>query len=218
MRALVALGTAGLLVLAGAPGVRPSPAAAQPRVRTRTIGVRWDHGVPRISVSSSDLVTADVRRKLESGLPQTLVTRIYAYPESGGSPIAVTPLQCRVAYDLWEEVFRVQVQTASGDRSESASTIEQVVRRCLVARDVPVGTTADYAARRGSRVYFAVLVELNPMSPDTVQRIRRWLARPNGGRLDGDAFFGSFVSMFVNRRIGAAERTLSFRSQAVSVP
>jgi len=213
VRALVALASAATVAWATVSG-----AYAQPRVSTRTIGVHWDHGVPRISVSASDLVTPAVRRKLESGLPQTLVTRIYAYPEAGGTPVAVAPLSCRVVYDLWEEVYRVQVQTATSDRSESAATIDQVVRRCLVAREVPIGTAADYTPRQGARVYFAVLIELNPMSPDTVQRIRRWLARPNGGRLDGDAFFGSFVSLFVNRRIGAAERTLSFRSQPVAVP
>ena len=31
----------------------------------------------------------------------------------------------------------------------------------------------------------------------------------------GEAFFGSFVSLFVNRRIGSAERVLRFRSQTV---
>ena len=195
-----------------------SGARAQPRIVNRTIGVRWDHGAPRLSFSAGDVVTADVRRKLESGLPQTIVMRVYAYPEAGGDPVAIAPQSCRVVYDLWEEVYRVQVQTATSDRSERATNVDGVVRRCLTATDVPVGAAEQYAARRGTRVYFAALIEVNPMSPDTVQRIRRWLARPGGGRLEGDAFFGSFVSLFVNRRIGGAERTLSFRSQPVPVP
>ena len=213
--ALAAVLTVALAVAAiGAfPGAR-----AQAQVAHRTIGVRWDHGAPQLSFSARDVVNSDVRRKLESGLPQTIVTRVYAYPEAGGEPIAVALQSCRVVYDLWEEVYRVQVQTASSDRSESASSVEGVVRRCLTATNVPVGAAAQYVARRATRVYFAALVEINPMSPDTVQRIRRWLARPGGGRLEGDAFFGSFVSLFVNRRIGAAERTLSFRSQPVPVP
>jgi hypothetical protein len=32
------------------------------------------------------------------------------------------------------------------------------------------------------------------------------------------AFFGSFVSLFVNQSIGAAERSIRFRSQALRVP
>lgn len=196
----------------------PASLHAQPRVANRTLGVRWDHGAPQLSFSAADVVSADVRRKLESGLPQTIVTRVYAYPEAGGEPIAVALQSCRVVYDLWEEVYRVQLQTATSDRSERATSVDGVVRRCLTAANVPVGTAEQYSARRGTRVYFAALIEVNPMSADTVQRIRRWLARPGGGRLEGDAFFGSFVSLFVNRRIGSAERTLSFRSQPVAVP
>jgi hypothetical protein len=71
---------------------------------------------------------------------------------------------------------------------------------------------------RGSQIYFAVVTELNPLSPDAVQRIRRWLARPTGSELNGNAFFGSFVSIFVGRKLGEADKLLSFRSNAHLVP
>jgi hypothetical protein len=58
------------------------------------------------------------------------------------------------------------------------------------------------------------LIELNPLSSSTLARIRRWLARPRGDyNVEGKSFFGSFVSLFVNDRIGAAERVLRLRSQ-----
>jgi hypothetical protein len=85
-------------------------------------------------------------------------------------------------------------------------------------RGLPVGGERVWSAQRGARVYFAVLVEFNPLSPDTVRRIRRWLADSGGGPVHNDAFFGSFVSLFVNRRIGSAERAISFQSQPVRVP
>jgi hypothetical protein len=151
-----------------------------------------------------------VRRKLESGLPQTIVTRIYAYSNGSGTPRAVHTRACRVVFDLWEEVYRVQVQTPRFDRAHTVRRVDEVVRRCLLFSHVRVGAAQDFAG--ASRVYFAALVEFNPISPDTVQRIRRWLARPSG-RMRGDAFFGSFVSLFVNRRIGDAEHTVRFRSQ-----
>lgn len=192
-------------------------AFAQEGVGSRRMGVRFEGSLPHLSFSARDLVTADVRRKLQSGLPQTIVLRIYAYTDGGRRPITIAPRQCRVVYDLWEEVYRVQIATADGDRSESVATLDAVASKCLVVRNMAVGTAEEYRSRSGQRVYFAVLVELNPLSPDTVQRIRRWLAR-GGGRFDNDAFFGSFVSLFVNRRIGEAERTLRFRSQSVEVP
>lgn len=207
-----------LLLAVFAAACVPGRAEAQDDVASRRMGVRWNGRVPHLTFSARDLIDADARRKLESGLPQTLFMRTYAYRVRGRRPIAVNGRSCRVVYDLWEEVYRVQVQTESEDRSSTATSIDQVLRWCLVSRRVAVGTEEDWRDRAGDRVYFAVLVELNPLSPDTVQRIRRWLARPAGGRVEGEAFFGSFVSLFVNRRIGEAERTVRFRSQTVSVP
>lgn len=182
------------------------------------MGVRWERSIPRVSFSARDVASAKVRKKLSSGLPQTLVMRVYAYRKSG-RPIALAVRSCRVVYDLWEEHYRVELHTATTDRSELLRDLSDVVNRCLVARRLPVGRAADWRDRSGRDVHFAVLVEFNPLSPDTVERIRRWLARPaRGGSFEGDAFFGSFVSLFVNRRIGDAERALRFRSQVVRVP
>lgn len=208
---------AGLVVLLFAAAI-PDAALAQRGVAARRMGVRWNSTVPELSFSARDLIDADARRKLESGLPQTIVMRSFAYRDGGRRPIAVAARSCRVVYDLWEEIYRVQIQTETEDRSVTVSSIADVLARCLVSRRVPVGSAEEWRGLAGRRVYFAVLVELNPLSPDTVQRIRRWLARPAGGRVEGEAFFGSFVSMFVNRRIGEAERTVRFRSQPVGVP
>jgi hypothetical protein len=181
------------------------------------MGVGWEDDAPRVSFSARDLANQSVRDKLQSGLPQTITMRIYAYRDGRSEPVAVVPRSCRVVYDLWEEVFRVQLQTEAADRTLTARSLDDVLDHCLVVRRVTVGPGALFQRARARDVYFAVLVEFNPLSPDTVQRIRRWLARP-GGRVEGDAFFGSFVSLFVNRRIGDAERTVRFRSQRVRVP
>ncbi|HJL16542.1 MAG TPA: hypothetical protein RMH99_12845 [Sandaracinaceae bacterium LLY-WYZ-13_1] len=186
-------------------------------VPRRRMGVEWRDGVPHVHFSAVDLADRSLRRKLRSGLPQTLVMRVYAY-RGDGRPLAVEPRHCRVTYDLWEEVYRVEIREARRDRNESYGTLRAVLQRCLVARRIPVGRARDYADAGGQPLYFAVLLELNPLSPATVHRLRRWLSRPaGGGRIGGEAFFGSFVSLFVNRRIGSAERSLRFRSQTVRV-
>lgn len=199
----------------GAAGARAQQAANVP---PRRLGIHWEDAVPQLSFSARDLANREVRKKLQSGLPQTISLRAYAFRE-GGRPVAASVRTCRVVYDLWEEVYRVQLQSAQQDRSELVRSMDEVLDRCLVARRLPVGRSADWKGRGDDRVYFAVLVEFNPLSQETVERIRRWLARPaGGGGLEGDAFFGSFVSLFVNRRIGEAERTIRFRSQAIAVP
>lgn len=217
-RALHAPSLAFSLALSLALSWAPATLAAQEPVQRR-VGTRFEAGVPQLDVSVADFASdTETRRKLTSGLPQTLQLRVYAYPADGEAPIALAARSCRVVYDLWEERFRVQLATETGDRTATLATIDEVLTHCLVVSQLPVGLAADWAPLRGRRAYFAVLVELNPLSPDTVQRIRRWLARPSRGAFEGDSFFGSFVSLFVNRSIGAAERTLRFRSQDIEVP
>ncbi|RLB52343.1 MAG: hypothetical protein DRJ42_15100 [Deltaproteobacteria bacterium] len=209
-----------LLTVSSAPlaSLSPSPAQAQEQPSRRRLGVSFRGGPAHLTFSARDLLNADAREKLASGLPQTVVMRVYAYAVGRTAPIAMSVRSCRVVYDLWEEVYRVQVASVNADRATTVSDVDEVLERCVISRRFPVGTSADYAGYRGRRVYFAVLFEFNPLSQDTVERIRRWLARPTGGRVQGEAFFGSFVSLFVNRRIGDAERVLRFRSQRVRVP
>jgi hypothetical protein len=187
-------------------------------VPARPMLVSWLGHVPVLSFSIADFVNPSVKEKLNSGLPQRIVTRVYAYPETGEEPITVSALSCRVVYDLWEGGYRVQTQSDKADRSFVANDIAGVVRSCLDVRTLAIGDSDTFARYRGKRVYFAALVELNPLSPDTVQRIRRWLSKSGGGQLRGDAFFGSFVSIFVSRRLGSAEQVLAFRSEIFSVP
>jgi hypothetical protein len=207
-----------LALMSGTWGHAGVPARAQEPVPERRFGVRWEGSTPRLSFSARDLLNGEVRRKLDSGLPQTLTMRVYAF-RTGGRPVAVVARSCRVVFDLWDELYRVQVQTAEADRTELVRSLSEVLDLCLVARRAAVGRAPDWEGRSGQEVHFAVIVEFNPLSPDTIERIRRWLARPaRGGAIEGDAFFGSFVSLFVNRRIGEAERILRFRSQPVRVP
>jgi hypothetical protein len=84
-------------------------------------------------------------------------------------------------------------------------------------RAFPVGTPADVEHKK--KIYVGSLIELNPLSNSTVARIRRWLARPRGEyNVESKSFFGSFVSLFVNDRIGNAERVLRVKSQDVELP
>lgn len=186
-------------------------------VAVRPMAVRWHEGAPLVNFSVRDFISKDVKKKLESGLPQRIVTRVYAFPERGERPIAITAASCRVVYDLWEGVYRVEEQTPAIDRARTARDPTDALATCLEPKTLAIGDRAAFAKLAGRHVYFGVIIELNPLSADTVQRIRRWLSRA-GGELGGDAFFGSFVSIFVSRQLGAAERAFSFRSSLHTVP
>jgi hypothetical protein len=196
----------------------PCIARADASGAIRPMLVRWVNGVPQLSFSADDFVTARVADKLNGGLPQRIVTRVYAYQENADDPFTVTALSCRVAYDLWEDLYRVQLQTEQSDRSFAVADLQSVMRACLDVRSLALGAAERFARYKGRRVYFAALLELNPLSRDTVQRIQRWLSKSGDGQLRGDAFFGSFVSIFVSRRMGSAEHSLAFRSAIHVVP
>jgi len=197
----------------------PPRAAAQERadVPLRAVSVTF-RDVPVLSFSERDFVDAEVVKKLQSGLPQTIVTRMYVYHARDRDPLALAALSCRVVYDLWEGVYRIERQTESSDRTLSVRSLDGVISHCLNVQAQPIGTPQVLQRVRGGQVYFGVVTELNPLSQDAVQRIRRWLARPTGSELNGNAFFGSFVSIFVSRKLGAADKVLSFRSVMFGVP
>jgi len=172
----------------------------------------------RVSFGFQDVADAAVHRKLQSGLT-TVVVLAAAVFEAGGND---TPVQgtgvwqsCRVTFDVWDEVYRIQMVRSEGNQNTVAVNLKGVLRRCAEATDIVV-----LGALVPGRSYFlAATVEVNPVSQDLLEQIRRWVSRPPGSSsaTPGESLFGSFVGLFV-ARIGKADRTLSFRTQTFVVP
>jgi hypothetical protein len=168
-----------------------------------------------VSYGYRDIVDAEIVKKLSSGLPTVIAMRGYVFRESGGDPIALTAKSCRIVYDLWDEVFRIQLAQPGGTTSVVAVNVEGVLRNCAEARRIPL---VDRALLSDSGRYFvATLVEVNPVSPEMLDRIRKWVTRPTTSIGPGDSLFGSFVGLFV-ARIGDADRKLAFRTPTFSPP
>jgi hypothetical protein len=204
-------------------GLAPPPALAQQQpapttqlahpaaLPPRQANYAWDVDLLRASFSYRDVLSdAELVKKLSSGLPMVIAMRAYVYPVGQDVPVALAPRVCRVVYDLWDEVYRVHVSEPERERDQAA-ILDGVLRLCTEARDLPV-------VRRGllepKQTYFlAVVVEVNPVSPEIVEQMRRWMSRPSGstGIGPGDALFGSFVQLFV-RQIATSDRTLTFRT------
>lgn len=194
-----------------------SAAFADAAVQLRRMGIRLTQAGLAITYSAADLMHHDAAKKLDSGLPQRIVVQHFVYESGRSSPIAAGGHSCKVVYDLWQALYRVEYERIGMAPGMLAyRTRAEVIERCLVMREFPLGVREDYARARG--VYVASLIELNPLSTSTVARIRRWLSRPRGEyNVETKSFFGSFVSLFVNDRIGTAERTLRVRSQDVEL-
>ncbi len=195
-----------------------SLALAEEKVYPRKMGIVFQSGVPHIYYTARDLINAEAAKKLDSGLPQRIVVQHFIYGSRPDEPLAAAGHSCKIVYDLWQAVYRVDRETLGGGvTSVSLRTQAEVLDHCLVMRAFPIGEADDFKGT--DRIYVASLIQFNPLSTTTVARIRRWLARPRSDYSgEGRSFFGSFVSLFVNDRIGASERVLRLRSQEVELP
>jgi hypothetical protein len=193
-------------------------ALADAVVQQRRMGVHpsADAGVT-ITYSASDLMNRQAHEKLESGLPQRIVAQHFVYASGRNEPLAAGGHSCKIVYDLWQALYRVEYeQLGLAPNALAFRTRGEVIERCLVMRAFAIGSAADIEGRKS--IYVGSLIELNPLSTSTVARIRRWLSRPRGEyNVETKSFFGSFVSLFVNDRIGTAERVLRVRSQDVEL-
>lgn len=216
------LATALATVLAAAAPRRalaqtPAPPKTPAALPSRTAQVTLDKGVVKLSVSFRDVVDAEISKKLLSGLPTVIVLRGYVFRESGEGPVALTAKSCRVVYDIWDEVFRIQITQPGGQSTAVAVNTEGVLRNCAEARRMPLMERA--LMKDGTKYFVAALVEVNPVSAEMLDRIKRWVTRPNGSAAigPGDSLFGSFVGLFV-ARVDTADRRLAFRTPAFLPP
>ncbi|HSO36892.1 MAG TPA: hypothetical protein VLT33_30405 [Labilithrix sp.] len=167
------------------------------------------------SFSFVDIADAGIRQKLSSGLTSVIVMRAYAFRDGNADPVALAARTCRVAYDLWDEVYRLKISGPGGERDGAALNIEGVLRQCFEARKL---TVADRSLLVSGKPHFlGVIVEVNPVNAQMVEEMRKWVSRPAGSTGIGpaDALFGSFVGLLM-RQTGTADRTLRFRTQSIT--
>lgn len=183
----------------------------------RTATVALEKKAVVVTVSFRDAVDAAISKKLLSGLPTTIAMRAYVFKEAGGDPIALAARSCKIVYDLWDEVFRVTVTQSGGQTTTVAVNVEGVLRNCAEAKKIPVMDRS--GMKDGAKYFVAVIVEVNPVSAEMLDRIKRWVTRPNGttSLSSSDSLFGSFVGLFVTR-VPSADKRLQFRTQSFLPP
>lgn len=196
----------------------PNPAQLPVRQATFT----WDpqpKGAPdqlMASFSYVDVLDAAAKSKLSSGLPTVVIMRAYLWHEGSDDPIALAARTCRITYDLWEEVYRLNISGPGVSLNIAAINVDGVLRQCFEARRVQIADRT-LVPPGGKPLFVGGIVEVNPVNAQMVTEMRKWVTRPAGstGIGPGDALFGSFVGLFV-KNIGKADRTLLFRTQSMA--
>jgi hypothetical protein len=145
---------------------------------------------------------------LASGFTSTVVIRIWIYPRDSTDPVAFVLYERKALYNLWDEVYELKLDGRILKEKRQADALKHLTS----IEGLPVARLSSLPI--GQEFLLAMQAELNPVSNETLAEVRRWLSQGNGGGLDrGGAFFGSFVSVFVNPKIPEADRVLRVRSQ-----
>jgi hypothetical protein len=213
-----------LLVVVSSVAAAPTASAqAQPeqptspaKLPSRRANYAWDKTLLRATFSFRDAIVDDpnVLNKLSSGLPNVITMRAYLYRDGDDRPIALAVRRCDVTYDLWAEVYAIRVTEQGRVRNTAELSVEGVIRQCGEARDLAIADRSQLTA--GQAYFIAAIVDVNPISPQLLEQMRKWMSRPRGsaGAGSGDAIFGSFTEVFL-RQIGTTDRTVKFRTQNV---
>jgi hypothetical protein len=205
---------AAVLLLATAlPGAARADTPKPPPPRPVTF--QWD--APKrnlyVNLAFRDAVDAQIRDKLGRGLPTTIVFTGALFRPGAAQPVSTTAQTCRITWHVWDEVYLIEVVRPGSTRLERSLTLNGVLRRCAEvggstpARWLLAGTNEQVPF--GVPLYLRGKVLVNPVSPEVLQKIRRWVSRPSGTGVaaPGDALFSTFTGLFL-QRVGDAEREL----------
>ncbi len=187
------------------------PVRAQ-QLEVREMAFTEANGLLLTGVAFTDVFDAELLEQMASGFAQTIFVRLVLFREGQKDPVWATNATHRVVYAQWDEVYLVRLRDITGDRNLRFASRAEALKAVTTLQDLPVAQLIVVPPGKLHRL--EVTVDVNPVAPELLAEVRRWLARPRGDKPAGDAsFFGSFVSVFVNPRIADADRTLRFRSQ-----
>jgi len=165
-----------------------------------------------VTASIAKLFDRAAYEALDSGFSSTVVIRIWIYPRDSTDPVAFMLIQRQALYNLWDEIYELKFDETGGRRIVKEKRKAEALKRLSNLDDLAVASLSQLPYEQ---IYLlAMEIELNPVSKETLAQVRRWLSQGTGGGLDrGGAFFGSFVSVFVNPKIAEADRVIRIRSQ-----
>jgi hypothetical protein len=189
-----------------------APAAKWPR---RSVAAAASEKAVKVSVALRDVLASPASEKLGNGLLHTLTVRVALHDESDGRLVTASARSCRVRFDLWDEVYRVQVEAPGDARNLAFLAVDGVARQCAELKEFPLPLRAPLVP--GRSYFVSVRADVNPADPEMIEHLRRWVTGASPTRTGGDALFGSLLGLFV-RDFAKSERTLLFRGAPFAAP
>lgn len=179
-------------------------------------------GQLRITVGFREMFDAALKARLRNGFAMTIVMHLYVYEKGRSEPIAISFRTLKAVYDLWDEVYRLEMEDYRGVWQRVFKEERDVIDRLTSFWRYPLAPMKTFSLTDQSpSKYYRIrgIVEVNPMDSKVLKEVRRWLRQPvNRNRPRGDqSIFGSFVSIFMNYKVLRAEKVFNFESQYFDV-
>lgn len=183
-----------------------------PALAQQQVGYSFSKSALLISTKFPNLIDSKGRKKLGNCLPNTVVVRVNTYVTGKRDPVALAAMTCQARLLPMSGDYEVQIRSHIQNKTFRMAKTNQVINYCTTLKRFPVASLSVLGSQKKS---VEVIAEFNPVSKKLLKNIRRWISNPQGGHRNlggGHSFFGSTVSLFVNHRIGRADRTVSFKT------
>jgi len=166
-----------------------------------------------VNTSFTNILDPDDYAALSSGFPTRIVIHLVVYQQGSDIPVAIERIRRRVVYDLWDETYVLEVTGSKGVYQKRFESRVQLLRELTQLRRQPVAKLSKVGV--GPHYILAVVAQLNPVEEERMAEMRRWLTKSSSdSSLDSSSsFFGSFVSVFANSKLGEADRVVRLQSQ-----
>ena len=122
-----------------------------------------------------------------------------------------------MTFHVWDEVYVIERMRPGRTDVRARLAPEGVLKHCTditPQNRLLAGNSSEVLV--GAPLRLEANVQVNPVDPDLLDKIKRWVSRPSGTGTasPGDALFSTFTGLFL-QRIGQAERDLQFTTSFV---
>lgn len=208
----------GLVLLVMALAIGTTRAEAKEWPEQRQTGFARQGGKLNLSLGLQDLFTERDVERLLSGFTTRVLIRAVVIRVHDDEVVAEAMRVAEVVYDLWDEKLRVRLSSGRPPQLE-IHEVKDPRTAMHVATTLVAFPVADLERLTPGLAYrIRIRADLNPISEELLQNLRRWLSTPTGRGRSGENVFGSLLRVFVNPRIEDSERILQCASQTFVEP
>jgi hypothetical protein len=122
----------------------------------------------------------ELRRTFGNCLKNSVAMQVALLPRGGEDPAALVVRTVELRRDPWDETFGVVVRDPAtpGGRLLTVRTFEELREILGDARDLDLGPLSELG---GGTWFVQVRIDVNPVSPELLERTREFLASPPSG-------------------------------------